>query len=78
MLYINFVQFLVKKARLRYFYKLLQVGRVRHKLTDEEKIAKVYEGQANESDVIIKELAILRLLKQKNLIQLKEVFKSNQ
>lgn len=67
----------MKKARLRYFYNILKVGRVRNKLTDEEKIAKVYEGQTNESDVIIKELSILRLLKQKNLIQLKEVFKSN-
>lgn len=31
-----------------------------------------------ETDVIYKELTILRLLKHKNLLQLKEVFKSNQ
>ncbi|CAD8074961.1 unnamed protein product [Paramecium sonneborni] len=73
-LQINFLQ-IYKLCSVLVEKEKKKIYKIRHRVTNEEKIAKVYEFDGRNIQIIKKEIQILRLLKHKNIVQMEELFK---
>ncbi|CAD8158548.1 unnamed protein product [Paramecium pentaurelia] len=73
---VNFLQ-IYKLCSVNVEKEKKKIYKIRHRVTNEEKIAKVYELDGGDMQQINKEIQILRLLKHKNIVQMEELFQED-
>ncbi|CAK77360.1 unnamed protein product (macronuclear) [Paramecium tetraurelia] len=73
---INFLQ-IYKLCSVNVEKEKKKIYKIRQRVTNDEKIAKVYELDGGDIQQINKEIQILRLLKHKNIVQMEEVYQED-